>query len=283
MKLKPGNYRIGVLFFSILALALCMGPKICLAAGTDSALGVTLYKDTVYQYDLNGDGKMEELHYQVTEDEENYKTELKLYINNKLCLTKKDEGMSFRVQLFDLDTKDKYLDLFLCTTMESDCAKNGFFVRYNGKKLVDNVKFEIDKLAKDFNTYRYSIRQGDGDGTFNAIIDTPVFSNAIGCYYCYVPFQLKGKEIKRLPATTYTLTKGSRDYKYKAAKSFSVYAKAGSKEVVYKVKKGDELTFDKLYVSKSGKAYFRARNGKGEWGWIQSDQENLFADYPMWG
>lgn len=85
------------------------------------------------------------------------------------------------------------------------------------------------------------------------------------------------------PASTFTLSKYSKTFKYKAAKEFSVYKKAGSKTVAYKVKKGDTVTFDKMYLSKSGKAYFRMINSKGKKGWIQADQKNLFTELPAWG
>jgi hypothetical protein len=242
-----------------------------------------LNKDTVYEYDLNGDGVTEKLQYELSGNEDDYKTIIKLYINDKLCLTKEDSGFSFGVRLLDLDQSDHTLDLFIFTSIESDCVKNAFFARYDGEKLYHYKDFEIDKLAKGFNTYRYSIARLDGDGKFTIIIDTPIYSPAIGCYYCYMPLQLKDNAISVLPVKSYTLTEGSSTYQYKAAKNFSVYESVGSKKAVFKVKKGAIVTFHKMYVSKSGKVYFKLRNSKGKTGWIKSDQENLFVMFPAWG
>lgn len=285
MRMKVNYFIRGAVFLSILTVSLLLYSKVCFADEVESELnGIkALDKDTVYEYDLNGDGKTEKIQYKLSGNEDEYKTALALYINDKLCLSKEDDGFSFRVKILDLDKSDKYMDLFINTSMESDCIKNALFVRYDGEKLFDYVDFDIDNLTKDFNTYRYSIEKLYGDGKFTIVIDTPVYSNAIGCYYCYVSFQLKDSAISVIPTKMYTLTKDSSEYKYKSARSFPVYSKAGSKKVVYKVKKGDKVTFDKMYVAKSGKTYFRIKNRKGKSGWIISDQESLFVECPAWG
>ncbi len=285
MKPKFKYQFMFVLCFGILATCLMIKPATAYAAGAgNEPEGIlTLTKDTIYEYDLNGDGTTEKLQYQLSGDEDQYKAILKVYINDKLCLTKEDDGFSFGVRLLDLDQNDNSLDLFLYTTMESDCVKNAFFARYNGEKLAKYADFDIEKLAKDFNTYRYSLAQLDGDGKFTIVIDTPKYSPAIGCYYCYMPFQLKDGKVTVIPVKTYTLTKESGKYLYKAAKLFNVYEKAGSKKVVYQVKKGARVTFDKMAISKSGKVYCRVKNSKGKTGWIKSDQEYLFVTTPAWG
>jgi hypothetical protein len=285
MRVKVNYFIRGAVFLSILAVSLLLYSKVCFADEAESELnGIkTLDKDTIYEYDLNCDGKTEKIQYKLSGNEDEYKTALSLYINDKLCLSKEDDGFSFRVKILDLDKSDKYMDLFINTSIESDCIKNAFFVRYDGEKLSDYVNFNIDNLTKDFNTHRYSIEKVNGDGKFTIVIDTPVYSDAIGCYYCYVPFQLKDSAVSVIPTNIYTLTKDSSEYKYKSAKNFSVYAKAGSKKVVYKVKKGDKVTFDKMYITKSGITYFRIKNSKGKTGWIKSDQENLFVECPAWG
>lgn len=285
MNMKFSYFLKCVLALGILVFSLTMEPKPCLAADEENTPDMIeiLNKDTVYEYDLNGDGATEKLQYKLSGNEDDYKTIIKFYINDKLFLTKEDSGFSFGVRLLDLDQSDNILDLFIFTSIESDCVKNAFFARYDGEKLYQYKDFEIDKLAKGFNTYRYSLARLDGDGKFTVKLDTPIYSPAIGCYYCYMPFQLKDNTISALPAKSYTLTEGSSTYQYKAAKSFSVYETVGSKKAVFKVKKGAIVTFHKLYVSKSGKAYFKLRNSKGKTGWIKSDQENLFVMFPAWG
>ncbi len=273
-----------ILFLSILAAALLVKPGEYSAAEGSKLEGVkALDQKTDYQYDLNGDGKVETLRYQVTENDEKHEATLKLYIDKKLCLTKTSDGLLYRVYVLDLDANDNHLDLFIHAVLESDGVKNAFFVQFDGKKFVHNVPFEINKLTKKYSTYRYSIEKTDGKGNFTALLDTPIYSPAIGCYLCYVSFRMEDGNISIIPSSTYDLFKFSKEYKYKTVKAFTVYEKAGSKTAVYKVKKGDIVTFDKMYLAKSGKVYFRTINSKGSKGWILSDQEGLFAEQPAWG
>jgi hypothetical protein len=151
---------------------------------------------------------------------------------------------------------------------------NAFFVRYNGKTLAPEVAFTPkDIINKNREASRYKIVKLDGNGKF--YIDNYTDCDAIGSFYCYMPFQLKDNAITAVPEKTYKLL---ITHKYKAAKSFQAYEKAGSKKVGYTVKKGNEVTFDKLYISKSGKAYLRMINSKGKVGWIRCDQKGLFTN-----
>ena len=90
MKFKLSYYIKSTLLLSILAFSLLMEAKNCFAAEAVSDLeGVkTLFENSVYEYDLNGDGKMEKLQYNINVDEDQHKTALKIYINDKLCLSR---------------------------------------------------------------------------------------------------------------------------------------------------------------------------------------------------
>ncbi len=285
MRTKLNYYLKAALFISVLTLSLLVKPGNSSAAEKNAVLdGVkTLHENTVYRYDLNGDGIEETIKYQVTENEEQHTATLKLYIDKKLCLTKKDDGLSFHMYLLDLNKSDNSLDLFIQTSMESDCIKNAFFVQYDGNKITHNIAFKAENMAKNFDIFRYSIVKTDGAGRFTLLLDTPVYSNAAGCYFCYASFQVQDNKISMIPASTFTLEKHSKEYQYKAVKVFTVYSEAGTKKIAYKVKKGEKVTIDKLYIAKTGKVYFRVNNKMGMKGWIVSDQENLFAELPAWG
>ena len=279
------NWIRVLLLFSILGVILFAPPSSSLAADTKGKLEEvkTLKPNTVYKYDLNGDGKLESLQYKVSVKEEQHTATLKLYIDKKLRLTKEEDGLSFRIYILDVNQSDKYMDLFIHTVLESDCADDAFFVQYDGSKLVHSTAFQPQDLTKDLNIYRYSLSSTDGKGKFTLTIDTPVYSPSIGCYYSFVSFQLKNEKISLTTAKTFTLSETSKTYRYEAAKTISTYKTAGSKTVAYKLKKGDTVTFDKMYLSKTGTVYFRMINGKKQSGWIRSDLDNLFVELPLWG
>lgn len=242
-----------------------------------------LHANTLYEYDLNGDGQNETIQYKVDENDEKRTATLKLYINKKLCLTKNNDGLSFNVYLLDLNQSDGHLDFYIHTVWENGGVSDSFFVQYNGSKLTHSTTFEPAALTKDIDLYRYTIKETDGKGGFTIAIDTPVYSTSIGCYYIEAAFRLKDDKITKTSSNTYALLDNSKEYRYLAVKSFSAYKTAGSKNVAYKVKKDDTVTFDKMYVTKTGKIYFRMISMKGKKGFIRSDIENLFRELPAWG
>jgi hypothetical protein len=280
MKQKINCYIKTTLLLSILAIGMLIQPRICFAANKTAPKGiVSLKAGTVYHYDLDGDGKTEKIQYKVTENDDAFIGSIKLYVNDKLLLSKKEHGFYYKMQICDLDTNDSYLDLYITMIEESDCIKSSFFTRYHNGKLFNTANFKPSSKIKDFSAVRYDISKLTGNGKFYAMIDTPSFSDAIGCYCCYMPFQLKGHVITPVPQKTYQLVEGRSKYQYKVKKSFQAYEKADSKKAVYSVKKGDKVTFDLMYVTKSGNLYFRMINSKGKSGWINSKQK----DFPMWG
>lgn len=275
MKRKISHLVVSTVLCSILAFNMLAAPNISFAAQDNNPEGIEyLQNDTIYKYDLNGDDKVDEIKVkELTSD--GGKSTLKLYINNKLCLTRKSDVEGFGVQVCDLDKNDNYLDLFIAVYPGNDCVMNAFFVRYNGKALDPEVAFTPkDIINKNRDAYSYKIVKLDDNGKFYIVNYTNC--DAIGSFHCYMPFQLKDNAITAVPEKTYKLLLNTD--KYKAAKSFQAYKKAGSKKVVYTVKKGNKVNFDKLHILKSGKTYLRMINSKGKVGWIRCDQKGLFTN-----
>lgn len=274
-----------ILFCMVLLFAgLPETPKIHAESTTGKQLSgiTTLTKDKTYNYDLDGDGKTDKIMFQSTENENDYSVSFNLYINDKLCNSQKTQGFCCNIQICDLDTSDTYLDLFITTIGYSDGILYSSFVRYNGKT-VSIVSDLAKKVPKEFDLYRYGLNKVNGDGTFIITADTPYYSDAIGCYYCDIPFQLKDNKLSFISTDIFTLNKCSSTYKYKAKKNFSVYKNTSSKQVLFQVKKGNKVTFDQLYVAKSGKVYLKLRNSKGKTGWILATTKNLFSNCNYWG
>lgn len=252
-------------------------------AATKSTTSIrTLEKDKKYKFDLNCDGKVEEIYFQVTANDEDWEATFKLFINGKLHLTKKERGFGYYVQLCDIDTKDNYLDLFVINQMESDCSDYAAFMRYDGNKINEITGLKENIANKNLSLFRYSLGTVKGDGTFTLLVDSPIFSETIGCYNCFLPYQIKNNKITSVKQKTFALHKYSREYKYKAKKSFQAYKSAGSKSVAFTVKKGTQVTFDRIYVTPAGKLYVRAVSS-GKSGWISGDIKDLFIERPLWG
>ncbi|HEX3078187.1 MAG TPA: hypothetical protein VHQ24_15100 [Lachnospiraceae bacterium] len=245
---------------------------------------VTLDTDKTYEYDLNGDGTPEKILYKSVFDEESYSVKMKLYINGKLCYSKVSiNSFGTQLQVLDIDTSDSYQELYLHAVMDSDGICNPELVRYDGEKLTKLSGFNPNKPNKYFDLYRFGIDKVNGDGTFTIFADTPIYSDAFGCYTCEIKYQVKGNTVSLVPTKTYSFTQYSRDYKYVARVTIPVYVKAGSKTVSFRVKKGESLSVDKFYVTQAGKVYIKVINSKGESGWVKSKQQDLFKEIPQWG
>lgn len=275
MKRKISQLVGSTLLCSILAISMLASPKISLAAQENDPEGMVFLEDNkLYKYDLNGDDNVDEIKCKYTNTDEGQFI-MKLYINSKLCLTRKSDIDFVFAEVCDLDKEDNFLDLFTYVAGPSDCTFDASFYRYNGKTLDSKVAFTPkDIFDKNTDDRRYRLEKLAGNGKF--YISNRTFCDAIGTFNYYRPFQLKDNAIIEVSVKTYDLGEYETTYKYKAAKSFKAYEKAGSKKVVYTVKKGDKVTFDKMYIAKSGKAYLRMKNSKGKTGWIKSDQMNLF-------
>lgn len=273
------------ILLTVFAATFFMAPTNCFASEIDTTAAkiVELNQDTDYNFDIDGDGQQDVIKYQSIGKESNHTSIIKLYVNNELAFKKTTDGVSFRVSILDLDPSDKHLNFYIENIAESDCIVASFFAQLEDNKKLKVTAFEPKKLFKDFDYVRYSIQDINDNGEFKLLIDTPMASSSIGCYLCYATFQYKDGKITKIPASYYSLSEGSKEYRYKAVKSFTVQQKAGSKVVAYTVKKGNTLTVDKMYLSKSGKLYFRMVNSKGKKGWIPCDLENLFEQLPAWG
>jgi len=276
----------------VLFTSIYLQSSVCSATKSKDAVELTqdtlkdvimLVPETTFLVDLNGDGKKDKVLFKSTTDDDAFTADFKLYINGKLCLHKvQDNSFGFNVQLFDLDTTDNSLNLYIEAGTSSDGIVYSSFATYDGKAVVEN-QFNPDMVLKYFSIFRYSLIEAKGDKTIRFIADTPIYTEAIGCYYCNLDFQIKDNKITAVPTNSFEFGQYSKDYKYKPVKSFKAYDKAGSKTSVFTVSKGSIVTFDKLYITKSGKAYVRVINSKGKKGWINASLKDLFKECPAWG
>lgn len=282
--LTKRKFRFIVVYLSLCLLLAFIPAKVNAAKSTQIEGMVTLEVDKTYNYDLNGDGKEDKIYYKSTYQSKTDKTTFNLYVNDQLCLTRKDDFDNGHVlQICDLNSKDNYLDFYLYAVEPSDGIGDPTFFQFDGKVIVNQIDFKPDNLSKPLSFYRFSIDTVKGDKTFTILADTPIYTPSVGCYFCYITYKLENNSITMVPQKTYSLPEYTMEYKYKAKKNFSTYKTAGSKEVSFKIKKGEVVTIDRLYVTKSGTPYVRIVNKKGKKSWIKATQENLFYETPGWG
>lgn len=294
----------------ILLLAIVMiAPHTVIQA--KSAIKTKVLKvNKVYYYDLDMDGKKEKIKY-TAKPGANDNVTVALYINGSKKYTKKfkEEGYLASYTIADLNTKDKYLDLFLQVTGSSDYLTYAAFQRYEKKKIITtNTNKNNDFLDQKT---EYSIKNVDGKGNFTITLDTPFSLPALGSYYTKISLKMKGKKVVKNKTDEYSYSDGG--YKYpNNRKKFPLILRSNtplykvasrSSKVIKTMKKGVGVRVLKIKISNS-KNYFKKAAWKrkeisgyayvidksGKKGWIYLDKERgpwndnpLFVEVLGWG
>lgn len=283
IRTKTNRFLCGMMVI-LLGFSLFVKTSTIQAASSGQTDKISLHAGNTYRYDLNGDGKKEKIVYQSIENEKDFTSTCKIYVNDKLCYHKTaKESFCFDMYLCDLDVSDSFLDIYIDARTYSDGVTYSKFARYDGSKITEYCQLSPESVSKYFKIFRYGLGDIRGDGTFQVVVDSPIYSETIGCYNCFLEFKMVEDKLTPITTNFYYLNQDSKKYPYKAAKSFISYTKVGSKTTAFIVKKGDTITFDKLYVSKSGKLYVRIRNQKGKNGWMSGSLKDLFVEIPAWG
>ena len=148
---------------------------------------IELCNQETYYYDLNGDGKKEEIYCSMT------RNGYWVYINDKLVKYKTglDEGADFYIA--DFNTKDKYMEIGVAEGIWEHGYDRTTFYRYEKGKL--KKYFKINK-GKGFWRYDFSESQ-PGNGKVVLNMDTPVKADNLGQYYAKMVYKVSGGKLKR--------------------------------------------------------------------------------------
>ena len=239
--------------------------------------------EKAYNEDLDYNGENEKIICKQTDvkNDETQKT-LTVFINDHIVFKKTLKCEYFYVNLADIDMHDHAQDFFITSKGVSDGCLETFYLQYRDPKLKLIQTITKKDAPKYLDMWRYLFGHVSNDASIQLIATRPI-GDAIGDYYCFVPYQLINRKLAVVKTNTYNLTSDSQKYVYKAKKKFvtykSVYLGAAA---AFTVNSGDKVRADKVYVSQEGKCYIRIINSKNMKGWISGSQENLFVKVPIW-
>lgn len=260
MKLK-GSVPFYVFIFAMFAGVFLAKGEVVKASST---LNVPLELDKVYQYDVDGDGVVDQIKMKIVyNNDSSYSRVLKIFVNDvKVFQQKRVQDPVWDIRLIRLQNQKVFFDIF--STICSDdacmhklyCLQNGklksvydfqkYYDRYADYYLTDIAKvsgntIKFSTMAQFFVTgsIRYDINITYKDGKFKRT------SNA---------FALKYKTM-------------GRKNKWTANRKIKVYKKAGSKKLAYTLKKGNVVKLNKV-VYKGNKVYFQVKKSNGKIGYI---------------
>lgn len=238
--------------------------------------------DKAYNEDLEYDGEDEKIICKQTDvkNDETKKT-LTVYINDKIVFKKTLKCEYFYVHLADIDVDDNAQDLFITSKGVSDGCLETFYLQYKAPELKLIQTITKKDAPKYLNMWRYLFGHVSSDASVQLIATRPI-GDAIGDYYCFIPYKLINHKLAAVKTNTYNLTPDSKKYVYKAKKKFVTYKSVNTGAAAFSVNTGDKVRADKVYVSSEGKCYIRIINSKNVQGWINGSQENLFVKAPIW-
>lgn len=268
------------------------------ASHTNIKSSKVLQPNKTYYYDLNGDGKDESIYFTQTDKNED-NVQIELYVNNKKVLSKTEE-INAIVKLSNLNQKDKYIEFEIAFQGEDAMITFLGFYRYKNSKLTKMFTTNGQKSYNGLNLYRYDGVRTGKNGTFYIKSDTPFSISAMGCYYCYMPFKIKGDKITAKKVKNYetfspfvSASGRTKAMQFKANKELKAYTKAStSSKKAFTIKKGEKLTITKIHPvsfkedKKSAFVYVKKGTKKG---WIYLKNANydygnpVFEQTPAWG
>ncbi|MGN0416247.1 MAG: hypothetical protein ACI4FX_12295 [Agathobacter sp.] len=253
-------------------IALCL---VCTAAmwHTDIASAKSLSCTKAYVIDLNGDGTTENIKW--TEKEFNDKCTVKLYINGKkLATATSKHGLTAQVSVVDIDETDKYKDIYVQITSESDGFEKGFGYRYQNGKL--KKYFTFDQPT----TGRLSILEnqpGDGCIWFSSEYSDSYIMQG----YARQPYEIISGRLKPVNKKVLNTTAEWRKKNYRATKALKVYAALGDEEPAFTLPKKTTFHVCKIKAKDAGKlyqgvSYIYIQTDTGKSGWIKNPEKEIF-------
>lgn len=256
----------------------------------DAKYGEDVFKDKTllapnmdYYYDMDGDGQEEKLSYTVETSSDNEGVP-RLYVNDMEIpwIGAGSSGGYGSLYLLDLDSKDSRLELHFDWKGLSDTAVLYNFVHYDR-----GVVSTVGNLA------RQKIWEGRGEisriwgmdeaknGRIRLWLDTPVYSETIGCYFAAVEFELKDGNLSEVEAESYEIRATDPQYTYQTRTAFVTTTTPGGTKLAFPVETDELLSIDRIALVEDA-IYARAVNQNGQTGWFLTG-ESLFMKTPQWG
>lgn len=222
-----------------------------------------------YSYDLDKDGKKEKILCLIGNDEYGYT--LDLYINNKLKKTYSNLEAIPCVSIYDINKKDKSLDIYVELVHESMYC-DFEILKYN-KGTIKSYTFD-DRISS-FDSDKGIMKLSQ---VYPGSIDK--FIDCIGPYSAIVPYKVNKTSIKRQVKNTYSTSSYIRNRKYIASKNLTAYKTTNGKTKAFTIKKGYKFNIVALY-KKGSSTYIKVKNSSGKYGYVKT-QSTMIVKNPIY-
>lgn len=299
LKIIAGKH---MLLFLIMCIFILQGVGCEIVQGESWSYAKKLEENKSYYFDLDFDGKKEEIRYKTVYDGYYDVIEMKFYVNNKLLYQVPPTlmtGSHVDWYIMDIDKKDKKLDLFFLKKWHSDGIMNVQFKYYvNGKLYTrknDKKNLGLNRIIEESIGNVSLKKEGiktDGKGTVYLPVDTYFQLPAMKQYVAYIPFQVKNNYIQQKKIKSYRLlygmSRGLKNKQYEINRPCFVYKRANEKsQHITMLVPGDIITIEAIAPNQkereikrkggmTGYAYVKTKDGKK--GWIYLDTIDPYED-----
>lgn len=267
--MKKMRFSVVFLFFGILVGVMVSERK------SEAASVKSLKENKEYKFNLDGKGKKEKLSYSMTQ-----KGIYKIHVNGKTVKRIKlgSDFYSPNMQIFDINKKDKKLDIWVYAYSDSWDIRYSALYEYSNKK-VKKIWDLTD--GNDYDSMYWKgcgfIASANGKGQFTVVMDRAVQCDIlIGNHFDKIVFQLKKGKVTQVSNKTYYFyeTYGSNSNKNKSlitAGKTTFYAGHSKSSKKFTLKKGEKCYPKKMYIEDNKRVWvlFKTKNGKK--GWLCTD------------
>lgn len=248
-----------------------------------NALIKELRKNTNYYYDLNGNGKRENVFFTTSCKKyasNKYKHTINLYVNNKLLKTKSlycdFDAWTFEVNLYDFNKSDKYKDLVV-DLRESMALSYLSLWRYNSGKFKE-YSLNVRDIPRGSNGYTRDITTTKSDGYVTLAVDYIYGDYFMDNCYTTVKYKVDKNGVHKPTSYTFNTQSYIRNCKYKTAYGVTAYTSALRVKKAFTLKKNEVVRIYAVYKNKYGSVYVRVKNSKNRYGWVKVGNKKLFKN-----
>lgn len=253
-------------FFKFICSGLSFLFLFSLAANASAAvLAEESKKVSSSKYDLDGDGKKDSLSITFQADEYDYYYAYRIKINK--TSSKKIQCFAYanKIELIDIDKKDKYKEIVISFMAENDVQYMRLY-RWTGKSIV--LLGELDGGRINNSNVKFS-----GDGNIRTYLRTDI----LGTFNYYKKYKLQSKSpwIKPIAQSVYQTTDSLTAT---VIKPFKAYSSPQAKKPDISLKKGAKLT----RTGTDANNWVRFKDSNNKTIWIKAASESEDSNYPFY-
>lgn len=233
-----------------------------------------------YYYDINNDGKKEDIYYSTDYNSYNEKIYFYLYINNKMVKYQSTDALfpddDYDVKLYDFNKKDNYYDLVV--GIDGEGYSDLSIMRYKKGKIL-NYKIDPGKCKRSSKfAYVLSISEKSGNGIIDFTVKDVYGLDYMLSTFTSFKYVVNNKGIYKQDTYNYEAVGLTKTHKYKAARNLNTYKKVTGSSKAFIIKKNEKVNVCNIYKSNDGKIHLYVKNSKGKYGWIRVGKNSPFSN-----